>query len=275
MANYKKVKETGEIIFLSDSRFSDSWESMEPGVYNIHGGSLIFDSEPSFTAKGQTDKLIPFRSGIVADVLRDVDNFFSEKTIEAYKELKLLHKLGIMMYGPHGTGKSCTARLIMEALAKDHGVISLIATGRKPSHVWRAIKMIRQYQTTPVCIFYDEMEWLIDCGFENYLLTLLDGEDSIEDTIFIGATNNLDKIPDRIRDRKSRIKYKYKITALPSSVYKEYITEKLPNMEKGLIEEMAYKAEEEKLNIDQLKNAIIDYRINGLSIDDALKGVKL
>jgi hypothetical protein len=50
------------------------------------------------------------------------------------------------------------------------------------------------------------MSTLISFLYEESFLPFLDGNDSVEDLIFIGCTNYINKIPDRIKNRKSRIK---------------------------------------------------------------------
>jgi len=123
---------------------------------------------------------------------------------------------------------------------------------------------------SPIIIFVDECEVMMN---EEATLTYLDGIDSVEDSIFIGATNYQKKIPDRIINRKSRIKFAYPINSLPPEVYLEYIEKKLPDIKKEDLAEFGYKAEEAGLTIDQLKNSLINYHIDNMTIDNSIKEV--
>lgn len=272
MLNYREIAETKEIIIFKDSNFSNGWETLPPGIYDIYKSGSIFDNYLTFYPSPQLDGLVKFKHGLINDVIQDTQKFFSENTKEAYKELKACHKMGIILYGPPGTGKTATCRLIMEEIVEKYKAVCLIGTGKGVPFVLGAIGSIRRLQKNPIVLFIDEVEYTIKTE-EGYLLPFLDGSDSVEELVFMGCTNYLDKIPERIKDRKSRIKHLYEIKALPSPVYEEYIKDRLPKMEGRVVTEFAYKAEESGLTIDQLKNALIDYRINELSIDVAIKGV--
>lgn len=271
MSNYKKIVGKSEIILQPDNIYEEHYQELKPGIYEVwNAGSLFSGYIPCFGVPKQTDKLVSFKSGIVADVIKDTANFLGSKTKEAYAELKMAHKMGMIFYGKHGTGKTSTCMLIMQAVADRFGVLCLNFTGKNLTFIMSCIEKIRKVQQNPIIIFMDEVEEAIRKE-ENGYLTFLDGTDSVDGLIFIGCTNYLEKIPERIKFRKSRIKYLYNIDSLPLDVYKEYIIDRIPSLSPSLVAEFAFKAEDKKLTIDQVKHALIDYRIEGLSIDAAIK----
>jgi len=118
----------------------------------------------------------------------------------------------------------------------------------------------------PIVIFVDEFDESID-GEEARWLIMLDGTDSIDKCIFIGCTNNIQDIPPRIKDRKSRIKHTFEVKHLPASVYRDFITKKCPFLEKEVVDKMVYLAVENGLVLDEVKHALLDHCVDGTSID--------
>lgn len=164
--------------------------------------------------------------------------------------------------------------LIMKQMIDKYKAVCFVGTLQRLSFVKWLVETIRSLQPNPIILFIDEVDRMIRHQEEEFL-PFLDGTESVDRLIMLGCTNNLEDIPGRIKDRKSRIRHLFLIDALPMDVYKQYIIEKVPALGAEIISEFAYKAVEKKLTIDQLKNALIDYRIEGISIDVAIEGVKI
>lgn len=273
MSNYRELATTKEIIIFRDNEFSNQWDTLPPGVYEIHKSGTLFDNYLAFDRASKIDDLVRFKTGLVNDIIHATQEFFSDRVVAGYKSLKLCHKMGIILHGPHGTGKSCTARLVMEEIVEKYKAICLIASYKAIPFILDTIDQIRGIQKNPIVIFMDEIDYTISIE-ENNILSFLDGGDSKDGVMFMGCTNYLHKIPDRIKHRKSRIKHLYEVKSLPEEVYNEYLKDKLPSMEGKVLAEFSYKAVEAGLTIDQLKNALIDHHVDGVTIDAAIKGVK-
>lgn len=270
--NFQKVRDRSTIILQKQLEFDNGWEKLPPGLYEMYNSGGMFSNVYTFEPQVQRDTLIKFKHGIIKDVIKKTSQFFDKRTTDIYSELKIFHSMGMIFFGPHGTGKTCTCFLIMEELVKDHSAICLNCTGRSLGFILGAIKRIRELQDNPIIIFVDEVEKSFHIEENNYL-TYLDGTDSINKTIFIGCTNYINKIPARIKYRKSRIKYLFEIKCFPIEVYKEYIIDRIPSMTSDVIAQFAYRAEEKGLTLDQLKHSIIDYRLEGVSVEDSINGV--
>jgi len=271
MSNYKKLKEKNQIILQSDTIYEEQYEKLKGGVYELwNAGSMFSGYIPGFSMIEEKDKLVKFKSGIVSDVISDTEKFLREETKHMYKELKITHKIGLIFHGKPGTGKTSACMLIMKELVEKYQAICLVATGKRTSFISTSISRIREVQDNPIVLFVDELESSFRAEEEDWL-TFLDGTNSFDNLIFMGCTNYLDKIPARIKYRKSRIKYLYNIDSLPQQVYREYLRDRVPSMEDAKIHEFAFKAEEKNLTIDQLKHAMIDHKLEGVSIDEAIK----
>lgn len=269
--NFVKIKNSNDILFYKKEEQEGELEKLEAGIYYLKYASSLFGGYPYFTTFKESEKLIHFKSGIIADSLKKISSFFSKKVEDRFKEMSIVHKLGIIYYGSPGTGKTCTVQLLMKELTEKYNAICLDCTGINSINiVIDVVNRIRKVQDNPIVIFYDEVDFFIEREEEKFL-TFLDGNNSFNKLIFIGCTNYVTNISDRIINRKSRIKWCIEIKSLPLDVYKEYILSRVSSLDKDIVNELAFKAEEKGLTIDQLKNCLIDHYIHGDSIEDSIK----
>lgn len=270
--NFHKVEETGNIVLKPMGTLKNSSIDLKPAFYKCFDTGGIFSGPiPTFQEIKEKDGLINFSSGIVKEILDKVKAFFSEETSKAYKEIAITHKLGMLLYGPPGTGKTCTVALLMAQMVSKYDAICLDYTSKGIHFALYCAREIRRFQNNPIILFCDEVEDQIE---DSAYLPFLDGNDSIDNSIFIGCTNFIDRVPDRIKNRRSRIKYLFEVKSLPLAVYREYIDKKIPGIQAEISAEFSYKAENECLTIDQYKNAIIDYYIDKVPIDEAIREAK-
>jgi proteasome-associated ATPase len=180
---------------------------------------------------------------------------------EFYREHQLVPPKGILLYGPPGCGKTLLAKAVANGLAKR---IEEETCERKQSfflnvkgpellnkYVGETEQAIRDLfararnqasNRTPVIIFFDEMDSMfrvrgsgISSDMESTIvpqfLAELDGLESLENVIVIGATNREDLIdpavlrPGRL-DRKIRIPRPDKTAA--KEIFSKYLTPELP-----------------------------------------------
>lgn len=272
MTNYRQ--EDGEVHILYD-REEDStkrFEKLGKGIYQVWDAGGMGRFIPAFYPFEEKDRLIRFKSGIVDTVIKRVSDFLSPEAAAVYAELGIFHKVGMIFHGKHGTGKTSVCYLIMKEMVEKHDAICLDFTAKTMGFILYTLNRVRETQDNPIVVFVDEFENLVKRE-EAKLLTFLDGGDAINKTVFICCTNYLDKIPDRIKFRKSRIKYLYVINSLPESVYREYILSRLPKISTKELEELVFWAVDKQLTIDELKHVLIDYRLEKVSIIQAVDGV--
>ena len=160
---------------------------------------------------------------------------------ELFKEYELKPPKGILLYGPPGCGKTLIAKAVANSLAKKVSEISGIGEGRSyflnikgpellnkfVGETERQIRIIFQRarekasEGTPVIVFFDEMDSLfrtrgsgVSSDVENtivpQLLSEIDGVESLENVIVIGASNREDMIDPAIL-RPGRLDVKIKI----------------------------------------------------------------
>lgn len=272
--NYIQYKKEEHIILSPQSEIEKTWSTLDPGYYSFKDIGGLASYLYAFTAIKSREALIKFKDGTFKDIMQECSKLFKKETVEKYKEIEICRKMGIILYGPPGTGKTCTAELIMRELVESYRAICINCTGHELTESLRCITEIRKYQDNPIVLFVDECDHYLR-NEENRYLTYLDGNTSLENSLFIGCTNYLDKISERIKDRKSRIRKCFEVKSLPFEVYKEYIFSKLKNkISEDDLQKFAYLAVEAALSIDQLKHAVIDWYIEGYQIEFAINNIK-
>ena len=181
---------------------------------------------------------------------------------ELFREYDLKAPKGILLYGPPGCGKTLIAKAVANSLAKKVSEISGSGEGRSyflnikgpellnkfVGETERQIRIIFQRarekasEGTPVIVFFDEMDSLfrtrgsgISSDVENtivpQLLSEIDGVESLENVIVIGASNREDMIDPAIL-RPGRLDVKIKIerpdAQAAMDIFAKYLTDDLP-----------------------------------------------
>lgn len=141
--------------------------------------------------------------GTLEETKRSIRMFLERKHI--YKDNNLIYKLGVMMYGPPGMGKTSLIRhLVNNSFPKETVVIFL---NFLPANFLMKASDALGPDVLKVLIFeeFTEVEEkLKKNGGTDTLLQFLDGEFSLENSIVLATTNYPEKIPENIVNRPGR-----------------------------------------------------------------------
>jgi hypothetical protein len=175
--------------------------TLDPGVYTpgiLPSGAMFLTPHAI-----RSDKILTIPGDTASLIMTDVEKFFDPSTRVRFKHHGLIYKRGILLHGAPGTGKSVAIyRVIAEAVAR--GMIVLLDPS--PGMVAAFVKGIRQLEgndNRQFLVIWEELDSFL-IRHEEALLRLLDGEDTLEDMVYLATTNYLFKIPGRIKDRPSR-----------------------------------------------------------------------
>ncbi len=178
---------------------------------------------------------------------------------EVFKRMGIRPPRGILLYGPPGTGKTMLAK----AVAKESEANFILVNGPSLLSKWvgeseKAVREIfrKARQTAPTILFFDEIDALVPrrgLGSDshaservvNQMLTEMDGLESLNDVVIIGATNRPDMVdPALLRQgRFDRIIF----TSIPDEASRKKIFEiylqKMPVAKSVNVEKLAAKTE--------------------------------
>ena len=273
ITNFVVPSDSDKIILRKESEIKQRYEFLPPGFYSPFVFGDMFHSQRAFTPVPERENLIKFETGVFKNVMDVVSNFFSRSVMKKYSELRVAHKMGMILYGPHGTGKTSLAQLAMREMVNKYNALCFDCTSRGIGFIIDMVSIVRNIQKNPIIIFVDEVDHAIKQQEEDYL-SFLDGTDSFNNTIFLGCTNKLHDMPKRIIDRKSRIKYLFEVKALPMQIYIDYLKDKIKALPDKEVSKFSYLAEEAGLTIDQFKHSIIDFYIEDIEMEYAIKKAK-
>jgi ATP-dependent 26S proteasome regulatory subunit len=252
--------EDGNIDFsILETKYST--KQLEPRVYNLD----VIDSNQGLVAKlSVCEDREQFNSDLgfyYEDKISNIySKFFMPEIKEKVNQLGYNHKLGILLYGKQGTGKTSMFKKYFNDAVINHNAIVFNIRGHAPKVWWKLIQDIRKVQDNPILVFIDEADsffnYRYDC--EQEFKTFLDGTDSIDNSLFMLTTNYIDKIPETIKNRPSRIKYVIEVEGIQDT---NIITRFLEQSFAKIDIQVDFSNEVNKMKgwtIDELKQWILD-----------------
>jgi len=190
-------------------------QTLPPGYYSVlwepNIGRYLSREDLSL------DELVRPGSLALDELLVGLSKFWDSS--ETFKKLGLVHKRGVLLYGPAGSGKSSLCLLIAaDVIARGGVVVKFRPAGEVgPGDIVRVLHEIRQRQEdTPIVVLMEDIDqYMSDHQSESVVLNLIDGADSIEKAVFVATTNFAEELGDRIANRPSR--FDWRILVGPAS----------------------------------------------------------
>lgn len=248
-----------------------------PGVYEIDQSSnigLYFEKIPV-----RSEGLIRFPDTNSDRVVSEIQKFWDREDV--FNSYDLIYKRGILLYGPPGSGKSCTIQLIMEDVVHRDGIVIKLTD---PYIFIDGMRVLRQIQPeTPVVVILEDIDSILEVYNESDVLNILDGVNEVKKVVFLATTNYPEKLGGRIVNRPSRFDKRFRI-GFPSKVSRRLYFEFL--IGKGDEETLREKVKELNLDLDRwvrdtdemsiahLKELFIQVVIIGDSYEEAIETLK-
>jgi hypothetical protein len=170
---------------------------LPPAVYEIDctESGLFFER-----IEVKTEGLIRFPQTNSEKVISEIETFWDKEG--RFREYKLSYKRGIILWGPPGSGKSCTIQLIIKDVVERGGIVVKFA---HPDLFLKAMRALRDIQrTTPIVVLMEDIDSIIHFYSESSVLNILDGVDEVDKCVFLATTNYPQRLGARILNRPSR-----------------------------------------------------------------------
>jgi len=265
MNKYEFYRE--EMGLLIPTRPVTGAKALTPGVYTIGMSMDIGLYFNQLTPK--TDELIDIPNSISDELVKDIENFMRPEVQESFKKYGMVHKRGILMHGPGGTGKTSTIAKITEKIIALGGIVLF---GPNPGIVSQAVKAIKEIQPgVPVVLVYEELEtWLSRASHE--MLSLLDGELQNDGVVVLATTNYISRIPARVKSRPSRFAITKEVGVPSPEFREEFFKRKLHASDLGLLP--SFVEASDGFVVDQMKDMIVSVCCLGQDLSDVVRKIK-
>jgi hypothetical protein len=176
-------------------------DEVPAGIYEIDNDNAgWYLSKVNFPS----DKLLRL-PGMPIDFILDQIKVFWDRE-ELFKQTELLHKRGILMYGPAGCGKTSIIRLLCDDIVRRDGIVIMVTNCRLAENALGGIRQIEPRR--PILTIIEDIETFMGSSDESSsaraLLALLDGETQVDHIVHLATTNKPDQLEDRIVKRPGR-----------------------------------------------------------------------
>jgi len=182
-------------------RVHNKQDELLPGIYRID-----FDTERKqvylYETELKHDELIDLPNAEYQEILRVMGRFL--KVRQGYEDLGFLYKRNVLMYGVPGSGKTCLVNRIAKAAVKDNEAICIFIDRKTAQAGADGVQMLEFIlnwlkDTNPdslLVLIFEEIDEIIARN-EHQLLVFLDGQMQRPNTICLGTTNFIQKVPPR------------------------------------------------------------------------------
>lgn len=216
-----------------------------------------------------TDNLLILPDDAARYILDDFSQFWEMKA--RFNERGFLHKRGILLWGPPGSGKTSTIQLLIKRVIEDlNGIVLMVD---RPNRTVLNLQIIRKIEPDrPVICIMEDIDTLVTDYGESGFLNMLDGEAQVDNIVFLATTNYPERLDGRFVDRPSRFDI-VKYIGMPSAAARKfYLKAKEPTMSEEELD--MWTATSDGLSIPHLKEMIISVKCYGRSLDETLERLK-
>lgn len=243
-------------IFMPASRTT---VNLPNGFYSIS----VVNNMIAFQRKNViTDELLTL-DDTAQQLTEEITKFWNSK--ELFEKHGFSHRRGYLFYGRAGTGKTSLVKQTLY-LVLDRGGIA-IDCNNNPTLIIKAMEHVRQIepQRSILCIFED-IDAIIDSYGESKILSLLDGENLVDNVLNIATTNYPEVLDKRIVSRPRRFDRIVKVEPPSDEVRRKYFTSKLNLSD---TEVAAFVRASKNFTYAAMSDLVISTKCFGLSLDEA------
>jgi len=195
----------------SCSPVSKTQATLVPAIYRINWDP---EGRPYFTPQNiPVDKLVLLPDSRSEEVVKEIQHFWTLRA--RFNHYGYIHKRGFLLWGPPGSGKTSTLMFVMAELVRQGGVVFLLGDS-SPNAFSGALATFRKIEPNrPAMVVLEDIDAIIQRRGESEVLSLLDGESSIDNVCYVATTNYPENLDGRVINRPSRFDRVVKI-GMPS-----------------------------------------------------------
>lgn len=202
-------------------------------------------------------------------VLKEVRKFWTSE--EKYRAHQLLYKRGLLLWGPPGGGKTVAVKLLMNELIKQDGIVIMASNIQLTTMCLKAIRRIEPKRN--LIVVFEDIDEIISYNGESGVLSMLDGENNVDNVLNLATTNYPEKLGARIINRPSRFDRTIKV-GMPTEEARKAYLEKATNGGLSAQNLVQWSMDTDGLSIAHLRELIAAVYCLDQEYDDVLKRLK-
>ena len=242
---------------------SEVVKTVPPGLYDIKSSmSGIYFERAPISLEG----IVRFADTASDRVIKELDTFWQSEP--KFRNNKIAYKRGLLLYGPAGSGKTSTIKIVASDMINRGGIIVRFGNSNTFADGMRILREVQP--KTPVVALMEDLDAILDRNYESDVLNLLDGVEGVDKVAFIATTNYPEKLGSRIMNRPSRFDKKIFIGMPNAEARKTFLATKLEDKS----EVDAWAKDTDGLSIAHLKELVVAVKILGDTYKDALDTLK-
>ena len=239
----------------------ESIATIPPGIYEPSCPNCEVGFEPIEIV---TDDILIPPDSLHTEILSHIRNFFDDGA--KYAALGLVHKTSLLLSGDPGCGKTTVIEMVANDFISKGGVCLYSESTR---YVQDALANFRKVEPTRNLLVIIED---IEACDEQRLLSILDGEETIDHVCFVFTTNKEEEISERL-GRPGRIDTRIKMLP-PSAAFREfYVKTKLEYLAPAA-HIISIVKKTDGFTLAELRLLLVLTEIQELSVDDAVSKFK-
>jgi len=240
-------------------------KTLPPAVYEIDANPAIglYFSRISVNLDG----LIRFPDSNSDKVIDEVQKFWARKDV--FLSHNINYKRGIILWGPPGSGKSCTVQFIMKDVVDKGGIVIKFT---HPTLFNKGVRVLRRIEPeTPIVVIMEDMDGILEQYNESDVLQILDGIDQIENVVYLATTNYPQCLGPRIINRPSRFDKRFKIGHPNPECRRVYFEHIITKEDRENIDLDKWVEDTEEFSIAHLKELYVAVVILDDKYEDAIR----
>jgi hypothetical protein len=239
---------------------SKNVKKLKPGFYEI-GSTMqgLYFEKVTLT----TEDLVEFPETTSQVVIDEIEKFWEEE--KKFRQNKLAYKRGILLYGPPGSGKTCTIKMILDNIVKRGGIAVKFDDVNMFKSGMRVLRRIQE--DTPVVALMEDVDSILRYNSESEVINILDGMNGVDKVVYLATTNYPEKLGSRIMNRPSRFDRRYFIGMPNAESRKIYLSKKLQGKDQNVEK---WVSDTEGMSIAHLKELVVAVTILDNEYDESV-----
>lgn len=265
--NLMRLAQWQEIDGLGYTAMGEGVGVLPPGIYDL---GVIQQQTVFVPIRARTDELIRFPETASLQVVEEIEKFWEREQL--FIDHGLPYKRGMLLWGPPGSGKSCTLQLLARDVVERNGHVLLFGGVDLFVSAYRQLRAIQP--TTPLVVFMEDLDTLLEQNNESKILNLLDGAEELYRVVFIATTNYPQKLGQRIVNRPSRFDKRIKIRNPNAESRRIYLKALMMDGDEAQIDVERAVKDTDNMSLAHVKELFVATCLLGADYTKSLKAMK-